>query len=80
MSKPYTSADELKERLSSILFEDDFPLLDRSEVERLDELSSFIKQRELALLERLERLYQQGLLDNPDDFRAAIQKEKEKLV
>ena len=66
--------------------EDDFEPL--SETERVDEfadfITSYIKQRELALLERLEEQKIYGHLAVPDCTHfvplSAIQKEKEKLV
>lgn len=54
MNEP-TIQDELKEQLSSILFDDDFPILSKKDNERLDELTKLINNQ---VLEELDRIYQ----------------------
>ena len=80
MSKPDTSADELtlRDRLKHLT---DGQL----ETYHYDELEAFIKQRELALLERLEHktktlpTWETTSMVEGFDVLLAIQKEKEKL-
>ena len=102
MNKPDTSADELPDELMKSLgfewdsFQHEYRNDGRKQFDRdyddsisLDlakQLTSYTKQRELALLERLEQnvsnlpTWESSSMVEGEDVFAAIQKEKEKLV
>jgi len=72
-----STQDTLREQLCSLMIEDDFPILDRSEEEKLDGIIALINSEVQAVLDRVKKDIDL-MQPDPDYYAQAIESERKK--